>query len=58
MAADRAGDDPVTWFQICLAVLAPYMLVGLLVAIARITAHDMPWQLFVFTIIFWPSLWL
>ena len=34
-----------------------YLLVGLGVAFVRITAHDMPWQLFVFTIIFWPSMW-
>lgn len=46
------------WFQILLAALAFYLLVGLLVAIVRISAHDMPWQLFVFTIICWPSMWM
>lgn len=46
------------WLQFSLAIAAAYLLVGLLVAIVRISVHDMPWQLFAFTIIFWPSLWL
>lgn len=46
------------WLQIFLALALIYLLVGLLVAIVRLSAHDMPWQLFVFTIVFWPSVWL
>jgi len=46
------------WLQVLVAVTFIYLLVGLLVAIVRISAHDMPWQLFVFTIVFWPSMWL
>lgn len=46
------------WLHLFLAVTAVYLFVGLLVAIVRTSAHDMPWQPFVFTIIFWPSLWI
>ena len=46
------------WTTILLTVMVWYLSVGVLVAVARIMAHDMPWQLFVFTIIFWPALWL
>lgn len=42
---------------IFVAGLAIYLLIGLLIAVARISAHDMPWQIFVFTVIFWPSTW-
>lgn len=48
----------MTWVQISLAVVVLYLVVGLGVAIVRASAHDMPWQPFVFTIILWPSLWL
>jgi hypothetical protein len=43
---------------ILLAAGLLYLFVGVVVATVRISAHDMPWQLFVFTIIFWPSMWL
>ncbi len=46
------------WLQILLAMAVIYLLAGLLVAIARLSAHDMPWRLFLFTIILWPALWL
>lgn len=36
---------------------AVYLLLGFGVAVLRIMAHDMPWQLFVFTWLFWPTLW-
>lgn len=35
-----------------------YFVLGVIVASIRIMIHDMPWQLFVFTIIFWPVAWL
>ena len=46
------------WLQAVAAIALVYLLAGLLVAIVRISAHDMPWQLFVFTILLWPALWL
>lgn len=46
------------WVQIPIIFLIIYLFMGLVIAIVRITAHDMPWPLFVFTIIFWPTLWL
>lgn len=46
------------WLKILAAVGIVYLLIGLLAAVARIMAHDMPWQLFVFTILFWPTLFL
>lgn len=45
------------WLQILGAVAVVYLLIGLLVAVVRIMAHDMPWPLFVFTWLFWPTLW-
>lgn len=47
----------MTWLQIIFALSMLYVLVGVLVAVVRISAHDMPWPLFVFTILFWPSMW-
>lgn len=47
----------LVFLQLFWTLIALYLLVGLLVAIVRISAHDMPWQLFVFTIVFWPSMW-
>lgn len=47
----------MTFAYCLLAVAIIYLLLGLLVAIVRNMAHDMPWQLFVFTIFFWPSMW-
>jgi hypothetical protein len=44
------------WLQIFAATAMVYLLVGLFVAFVQVTAYDMPWQLFVFMIIFWPSL--
>lgn len=46
------------WLHILLAVAVIYLLIGLFIAILRISGHDMPWQLFVFTIIFWPTIWM
>lgn len=46
------------WLHTFLAVAAIYLLIGLVIAIVRISADDMPWQFFVFTIIFWPSMWI
>lgn len=40
------------------AAVTIYLLIGVLVAFVRMSAHDMPWQLFVFTVIFWPTWWL
>lgn len=39
------------------ALVAVYLLLGLIVATLRILAHDMPWPLFVFTVLLWPTLW-
>lgn len=48
----------MTWLYILLAAVAAiYLLIGLFVAFVRASAHDIPWQLFVFTIVFWPSQW-
>ena len=48
--------------MICLQILAAvtviYLLVGLLVAVVRFSAHDVPWAVFAFTVIFWPTLWM
>lgn len=46
------------WLQILGAVAVVYLLIGLLVAVVRIMNHDMPWQLFVFSWLFWPTLWM
>lgn len=43
------------WLQILAAMT---LLFGLGVAIIRITIHDMPWQLFLLTILIWPSVYL
>lgn len=43
------------WLKLGGAAAVLYLLVGIVVAVARIGAHDMPWQLFVFTVLFWPS---
>lgn len=45
----------MTWL---LSFVAIYFAIGLVVAFIRISIHDMPWQLFVFTAIFWPVLWI
>ena len=44
------------WLQFLGTVAAVYLLIGLLVAIVRASARDMPWQLFVFAVVFWPTL--
>lgn len=49
--------QPLILLQILSSVVLIYLLVGLLLAAARCSAHDMPWQLFVFTAVFWPTLW-
>lgn len=46
------------WLQILAAMTLIYLLFGLGVAIIRITIHDMPWQLFLLTILIWPSVCL
>lgn len=46
------------WLQILGAVAVVYLLIGLGIAVVRTLAIEfMPWPLFVFTWLFWPSLW-
>ncbi len=46
------------WVYVFGALLAVYLALGLLIGFLRARQHFMSWPVFVFTVLFWPTLWM